>query len=136
MAADSTVVRCADCNQILEEDPSLPADERTVCPGCGSMARRVDIHVHEELGFKSQVAMKGRHSGEKKPYVEQVDGDDLQRSTGRWMKKSRTIDRDGDRYTEKVVDPETGEVLRDVDEPLTQHRGRGSAKKATIRKKR
>ncbi len=40
----------------------------------------------------------------------------------------RFIDKDGDLYHERVVDVETGEVVRDVTEPLSDHRGRGSAK--------
>lgn len=39
-----------------------------------------------------------------------------------------TVDREADRYTERLVDGETGEVIHDVDEPLSEHRGHGSAK--------
>jgi hypothetical protein len=38
------------------------------------------------------------------------------------------VDRLADRYFERVVDPDAGEVLRECDEPLSQHTGRGSAK--------
>jgi hypothetical protein len=34
----------------------------------------------------------------------------------------------GDRYSEKIVDRDTGEVLRVCEEPLSQHQGHGSAK--------
>lgn len=44
------------------------------------------------------------------------------------MRKVRILDRDNNRYVEKVVDPETGEVLRDVEEPLSEHQERGWAK--------
>jgi len=47
---------------------------------------------------------------------------------GRRVTYDRIIDRDGDLYHERVVDVETGEVVRDVTEPLSDHRGRGSAK--------
>ena len=39
------------------------------------------------------------------------------------------VDRENNRYRKRVVDPQTGRVLRDVDEPLTDPRGFGSAKK-------
>jgi hypothetical protein len=39
-----------------------------------------------------------------------------------------TVDREGNRYRELITDPETGALIRDVDEPLDQHRGHGSAK--------
>ena len=41
---------------------------------------------------------------------------------GAVVQVDRTADRDGDRYTERVTLVESGEVIRDVDEPLTEHR--------------
>jgi hypothetical protein len=35
----------------------------------------------------------------------------------------------GNWYSKKVVDEETGEVLRQCDEPLSEHQGRGSARR-------
>jgi hypothetical protein len=40
----------------------------------------------------------------------------------------REFDKMRDRYFEHVEDADTGEVLRHVDEPLSEHRGHGSAK--------
>lgn len=51
-------------------------------------------------------------------------------SQQRWHRLSRVIDRRGNRYTEHIEDAETGQVVRHVDEPLTKHTGRGSARKA------
>jgi hypothetical protein len=48
--------------------------------------------------------------------------------TGRRVSYDRVIDKDGDLYHERVVDAHTGEVLRDVTESLSEHRGRGSAR--------
>ena len=45
----------------------------------------------------------------------------------KWMQVHQLVDRRGNRYVKKVEDPETGEVLRDVDEPLTDHQGYGSS---------
>ena len=45
------------------------------------------------------------------------------------MKKERLIDRAKDHYKEVVTDPDTGSVVHQCDEPLSQHRGHGSAKK-------
>ena len=49
-------------------------------------------------------------------------------SLGRPVQKRRVIDNRSDRYIEHIVDPLTGKVLRDVDEPLSAHQGHGSAK--------
>ena len=47
---------------------------------------------------------------------------------GNLMHKDRIIDRENDFYKEKVVNTDTGEVVRDVEGPLTKHKDRGSAK--------
>jgi hypothetical protein len=44
------------------------------------------------------------------------------------MKFQRVIDRLANWYHERVTDPTTGAVVHECDEPLTQHRGHGSAK--------
>jgi uncharacterized protein (DUF1697 family) len=38
-------------------------------------------------------------------------------------------DRRNNRYRKLVTDPETGEVVRDVDKPLTEHAGHGDARR-------
>lgn len=40
----------------------------------------------------------------------------------------RMIDKSNDRYVEKVIYTDTGTVIRDCDEKLTEHRGHGSLK--------
>ena len=45
------------------------------------------------------------------------------------MVLEQTVDRENNRYRKRVVDSQTGEILRDVDHPLTDHQGYGSAKK-------
>jgi hypothetical protein len=65
--------------------------------------------------------LKARRRGQGKPFLEQKVGDDLHRKTGTWNRLERVIDREHDRYREHIVDPQSGAVLRDVDEPLSQH---------------
>jgi len=74
------------------------------------------------------MGMKGRHTGDTKPFVEQIGGADLCRKTGVWMEKTRVIDRDNDLYKETVKNPKTGEVIHHCEEPLSQHKNHGSAK--------
>ncbi len=40
----------------------------------------------------------------------------------------RIIDREKDQYLEHVTDCRTGEVLRDIEQPLSIHIGRGTEK--------
>jgi hypothetical protein len=46
----------------------------------------------------------------------------------KWMHREKSENRRDDRYTEVVKDPETGKIVHKADEPLTKHRGHGSAK--------
>lgn len=121
-------VACGVCGELLDERPDLPVGERPCCPRCGSTSRRFGIHLEGIVELKSQLGLKARSPGERKPFFEQRTGDDLFRKARRWMVLNRIIDRRRNRYFESVEDPETGAVLRHVDEKLTDHRGRGSAR--------
>jgi hypothetical protein len=81
------------------------------------------VTMHESLGYKLI------RTGQKRPLVEGFRGDDLHRNSGRWMRKIQIVDRENDRYFKQIVDPATGEILRQCEEPLSKHRGYGSAKR-------
>lgn len=84
--------------------------------------------ISESITIRSEIALKHKRPGVKKPLSEQKHGDSLSTKLGRWMRRSRVVDRENDRYTETVVDPKTGEMVHHCDEPLSEHRGHGSAK--------
>lgn len=128
MPVDSKTVSCGKCKLALEEDPHIPTEERTPCPSCGSTTRSFHVTIRDTITMKSKLGMKGSHPGGGKPFIEQVTGDDLQRKTGEWMKLSRVIDRENDHYHEIVTAPETGEVVHECNEPLSEHKGHGTAK--------
>lgn len=48
----------------------------------------------------------------------------------KYVRKESLIDRDANRRYEKVIDPDTGEVIHHCDYPLTEHCGHGSAKES------
>lgn len=67
-------------------------------------------------------------SSKKNPRYTFIEGDDLRKRDGKWMKKSRVIDKTTDKYLERVTDPETGEVVHSCEEALSVHFGHGSDK--------
>lgn len=69
---------------------------------------------------------RGFRAGVSKWFAELFQGPDFSTRLGRWMNKLRIIDRDKDRYIERIDDPETGERIHDTDEPLSSHTGHGS----------
>jgi len=83
--------------------------------------------------MREALDLKARHGQSGRPFVHVKTGDDLFRKTGKWNKLNRRVDRDKDWYDEKIMDPETGKILHEVHEPLSQRRGRGSARKAKPR---
>lgn len=113
----------------LTEPASLPAEHRTPCPQCGSLARRFQVGLEDAaVTIHSHLSIKARSPG-KRAFIEQKVGDSFSIARQKWMQIQQVVDRRANRYIKKVHDPETGEVLRDVDKPLTDHRGHGSAKR-------
>jgi hypothetical protein len=71
--------------------------------------------------------------GKKGVRFELVRGDELTRASGRWATKWRLVDKDNDRYQERVIEQGSGKVLHEIDEPLSAHRGHGSARNKSRR---
>ncbi len=128
MPVDNMSVLCGKCKVALKEDPHIKPDQRVPCPSCGSTARIFQVTIHDRIVMKSKLGMKARHPGGKKPFIEEVTGDDFHRKTAKWMNLSRVYDREHNLYKEIVTDPVTGEVIHECIEPLSEHTGHGSAK--------
>jgi hypothetical protein len=123
-------VRCTQCGELVDE--SLADMMSSPCPICGGTARTVHLAIEDRVGLvdslRGKVKDQTRRSDEKLRR-DFFTGAELQRSTGKFVQKDRIIDRDEDRYFEKVIDPTSGEVIHHCDEPLSQHWGHGSAKR-------
>lgn len=125
-----TKVMCGKCLIHIEnENGSEDQQKRMPCPNCGSVSRHISKHLFDTITLKEMVGAKAKRKGERKPYIEQLLGDDFSTKLNKWMKKLRIIDRDNDIYKEKVFDPETNYVIHYCEESLKQHVGHGSAKK-------
>ena len=122
-------VQCKNCACVLNESPSLPVDQRQPCQSCGSLNRHHNAELAERVEARASLGLKHKRPGFKKPIYEEVVKPDLHRKTNRWSFLVRIIDRYRNRYREHITDIESGRVVRSVDEPLTDHVNRGSAKK-------
>jgi hypothetical protein len=120
-------VRCTQCGALLVEPPRI--GDRQPCPTCGSLASAFGVTFTDSAEGHDSMRLKARHGdvGKVKPYLESFHGDDYHRDSREWRQVSRVIDRDHGRYNERIVD-ERGHVVREVDEPLSEHTGRGVAK--------
>lgn len=130
MSAEITGIECGGCGQALPDARADdPADGRSPCPACGSVARLGKVHAHGEVNFHVDLGLKKRKlgfrsGGRSRPAQEQWSGEERS-ADGVWRKRQRVVDRENNRYVERVTDPD-GTVIHDVDEPLDQHLGHGS----------
>jgi hypothetical protein len=130
----------------LNQLDQIMAIEKLKCPKCGS------LHTTKEISFSDSVLLprenfilkainptyhtdrgKTKASDLKKPVYEYHDGASpvkdvkLRKKIGDFIHLNRIIDLKNDHYYEKCT-TEQGVVLRECNEKLTEHQGRGSAK--------
>ena len=91
--------------------------------------RIFEEHMQEGIKIDDKQQSRHRSPGRDAYDVQRIEGDDFYRQTGRWSKLTWVIDRVAKRYRKLIVDSETGEVLRDEDKPLPEHRDHGSARR-------
>jgi DNA-directed RNA polymerase subunit RPC12/RpoP len=125
------VVKCSGCGRPVADDTNEGAN-RVPCPHCGSAARVIDTNTAETLTLLDGVGVKHKRPSvrRRKPIFQSFTGYEQGRdpSRPRLVYKEDVIDYENDRRRELVVDQRTGEVIRDIDHTLSEHRGRGSAK--------
>ena len=122
---------CVKCEFCWEGPDELNVTEREPCPQCGSTARRFEMHFEDKVAFHESWAGKIRDPSlpsKKKVRVEFFDGHQWSVALEKFVHKVRVLDKREDHYHEKVVDPETGELIHECTEPLSEHQGHGSAK--------
>ena len=113
---------CKDCEEKLSEDDK-------VCPNCGSKKRHIKLNIEEKIELHNQIKGEVKEKGIKKPVKEFKVGDDLHRKSGKWYHIERHINRKDNYYKEIVKDKTTGKIIHNCEEPLSKHRGHGSAKR-------
>lgn len=126
-------IECSNCGKTLPSEWISSTESAKNCPDCGSDQKQITIGITDHLNFSPKESLSGkvkdsRYNSKQNPRHEFFEGDDLRHSDGRWMKKTRVIDKYNDKYIEKVVDPETGEIVHHCEEPLSAHYGHGTAK--------
>jgi DNA-directed RNA polymerase subunit M/transcription elongation factor TFIIS len=127
MTVSGKMVTCSNCGQVLSTSTSTE-DELGACPKCGSTAKTFHVSLETRVSVHEKVSGKVRSSGDKKPRKKFVFGQDLWRKMAKWVHLERVMDRENNRYHERVVDPATGEIIHECEEPLSEHRGHGSDK--------
>ena len=131
--AGVTGVNCSNCGEPFPLELASSRD-KPPCANCGSTARTIMVTVedtitlHEKIGWEANDPNLPSRKKQKKTRVEGITGSEWSDRLQEMVHKERLIDRKNDRYREVVKDMETGDVIHEVDEPLSQHTGHGSAK--------
>ena len=86
--------------------------------------------INEASTARDGIGFKAKRPGEGRPFIEDRAMPSYSFVKAKTVLREQIIDRDVDRYFERVTDYETGEVIHECDEALTKHRGHGSAKKS------
>ncbi len=127
---------CGECGYIFP-DPNAASVEPAgaPCPQCGATTNRTfDVHASGSITFHEYARAKGRRQGGKRPYIETEGGEQPRVSKGDFVEKYRRIDHEANEYEEVIKDLETGEIIYETCEPLSEHWGHGSAKFSTPKK--
>jgi len=127
------IVTCTDCKMETGKTEKQTNQNPISCVYCGSMKKTVQIAAKDYVRLDLKVRGRGkvkddRYKSKEKVRRDFLHGDDLHRKSGKWYKKDRVIDKETDQYKEVVTDPETGQIIHECEEPLSEHRGNGSAK--------
>lgn len=127
MNASLDTFECAACGAEVDGRGDTP-EQRLPCGRCGSTRRTYHASISESVVARDGIGVKAKRARERKPYIEDMAAPDYSRSLEKVVHRERMIDRDNDRYVEKITDYESGEVVHHCEEPLSQHQGHGNAK--------
>lgn len=127
MSVSTDTIECADCGTEVDGRGDTP-ELRIPCSKCGSIKRNHNVSITETITIREGIGIKAKRPGEKRPYIEDLSSPDYSRNLNKVVHRARVIDRDNDRYFEKITDYESGKVIHHCEEPLSQHQGHGNAK--------
>ena len=120
------IAKCNNCKEMLSE--LINFTENDPCPHCGELSMQIIDDTRDEFKIREKFVIKVRKDDEEKVVSKIIQGDDLYKDTGKWNYLERIFDYENDYYSEKITDPLTGEVIKECKEPLSEHKGHGSAK--------
>jgi len=110
---------CKNCNSILSSKDSF-------CPKCGDTRRMIEMHFSETVSLNDWIIGKLKDKNKKLTYLLRI-GKSFFKKTRQWHNLERIIDKKNNFYKEFITN-KNGKVIRDIEELLSDHKGRGSAK--------
>ena len=120
---------CAKCKRPLPDD--VLSQARAPCPDCGALSRSYLETLTDGIAFYDGHRVRAKNlalPSAKKLRFDTYSSVEPSHKYGKLVRVHRTIDPDKDWYSEKVIDLQSGEILHECEEPLSQHVGHGTAK--------
>ncbi|PIR12942.1 zinc ribbon domain-containing protein [Candidatus Falkowbacteria bacterium CG11_big_fil_rev_8_21_14_0_20_39_10] len=96
------------------------------CPKCGSSEKAITLNLRDSIELHSSVGGKVRDWQRKLKYHFEI-GENFFRKTKQWNYLERIIDWTNNFYKELIKNKD-GKIIKDIEEPLSQHQGHGFAK--------
>ncbi len=121
---------CESCNLRIETPETIKV--APLCPVCKKTAFRIEEVSISDLEVGNDfldIKDKNEQYPSKRKLRQHIKTGVKRGKDDRLVHIRRVINADTDQYKEKVIDMETGEVIRDCNELLSEHRGRGSERK-------
>ncbi|MBN9547240.1 MAG: hypothetical protein J0I19_17375 [Alphaproteobacteria bacterium] len=120
--------KCNSCDALILDEVEDDRQDYVVCKGCGAKVPAISERGNVMSGsawdptkskskgllFKQRLAFGVQHNRSRLP-----------------IRHERLIDKHNNRYVEKVTARNSGEIIHECDEPLSDHKGHGSDKKPT-----
>lgn len=122
-------IKCAECGTLIDDTAADNSDSRVPCSTCGSTKRAYMASIVDTLALHDGIGLKAKRPDQKKPFIEELSMPSYSYSRKKYVHRLRVIDRDNDRYFEKITDYETSEIIHNCEEPLSIHQGHGDAKR-------
>ena len=133
MTETSINVVCSDCGEIHSPGITSSAEIKS-CPVCESSNQSVSLSLSDRIEVTDQLKVTAQdptlpsNTQKKRHQTEIIQGSEWSVSHQKMVHKERLIDKPNNKYTELVVDPDTGEIIHWCEEPLSHHTGHGDAK--------
>tara|TARA_R110002153_G_scaffold150284_2_gene301830 strand:- start:274 stop:699 length:426 start_codon:yes stop_codon:yes gene_type:complete len=130
MPKEEEKIVCGDCGHSLPSEWIPKYEPTRVSEKCGSRNRKVIVEITVFMPAlrarltESTYKLPSHHSKRKNRH-ESKDVDQYNRDLNEIVEVYREFDRVNDRYVEIIRRKGTGEVIRYVDQPLTEHQRHG-----------
>jgi|SRR6185503_17755171 len=118
MTQTNTSYACSKCQR------SLTANQKP-CPDCGSERRQIKISIQDQIKVRDSLGLKKFRQGVKSFIVHQKQGWFSSKDTDKHpdgVQLTQLVDRENNLYKKRVIDEKTGSVIKDLEEPLDQHK--------------